>query len=384
MKIKKGKKFIAVASLAVVMAFGVVTAFSPNINTEVLAAEPRTNNAPIQASYTLHRNSITVNFEDGGTVVIADRMDVARVKFGTLRYSDLEITNRSTMSDLEFREGVVRGYIFGDISSMVRSGIFTWAELINPDVSGDGDLTNPSQNVTFDFDGNSIIVHMECDGAVTIVNGAEVIDTLVRGSMSVWDIEIINNSDISDTEFLGRLGRGHIFGYGGVSALRSAGIIDRFGADNENSNNQVHNDSPANISENAPATPQNSTVIDDVINAIEENNSLTKNHHQVTADFSRVIFELRDWRGSMSVYVTNENVGAITYGFGANWLGGISFRQEGEILYVSATGNTVDFWGVLGARPQDIVLIIGVDELAQISTTTTSTMGRGISITMLD
>jgi len=366
MKIKKGKKFIAVALLVVAMAFGVVTAFSPNINTEVLAAEPRTNNAPIQASYTLHRNAITVNFEDGGTVVIADRMDVARVKFGTLRYSDLEITNRSTLSDLEFREGVVRGYIFGDISSMVRSGIFTWAELINPDISGDGDLTNPAQNITFDFDGNSIIVRMECDGAVTIVNGAEVIDTLVRGRMSVWDVEIINNSAVSDTEFLGRLGRGHIFGYGGVSALRSAGIIDRFGT------------------ENAPAAPQNSTVIDDVINAIEENDLLTINHHQVTADFSRVVFELRDWRGSMSVYVTNEHVGAITYGFGANWLGSISFRQAGEVLYVSATGNTVDFWGVLGARPQDIVLIIGVDELTQISTTTTSTMGRGISITMLD
>ena len=176
--------------------------------------------------YRLDGNSIVVYIENGGTVTIVDRLDVARVMLGTLLYSNIEIINNSYISDLEFSENVVRGYIFGQhgITSLVNSGIVTWGEL-STDEFGGGDAANPAQNIRHTFDGRSVMVHLEDGSTVIIVDKTEVVSA-VLGTMSFWDIEIINESNISDTEFLAGLGRGHIFGYGGLSALSRAGFLE--------------------------------------------------------------------------------------------------------------------------------------------------------------
>lgn len=91
--------------------------------------------------------------------------------------------------------------------------------------SGIGGGHNPAKNIESRLDGESIIVYMEEGGTVTIVHGMELV-RFIMGFLSIADIEIINDSNVTDAEFFARLERGHFFGYGGVSALSIAGLLE--------------------------------------------------------------------------------------------------------------------------------------------------------------
>ena len=336
--------------------------------------------------YRLIGDSLIVYMEDGGTITIINRIDVLRAKMGALP-NNIEIINNSGISDKEFHERVVRGHIFGykGLTSLMDAGIITHADLRASEFFNAGELANPAQHLNYTLDGDTVIVHMENGGTVTIVNVDELIRSVVSGRPLLRDIEIINNSNISDEEFLTRLSRGHVFGYGGLMALHRAGLLENTSS-SALSRTEIRQceDNRANNSKNAPNTPPNNRIIEDVINAIGENNYLDKIHYHAESDFNIVTVELREWRGSISVYVTNENPGTVVYGLGEGWLGDVGIRQEGNVLYISAAGNTHDFLGALGAQPQDIVVVIGVNELVNVSTNSVAVVGKGISIIRLD
>lgn len=216
------EKIVKIA-IGVIVGLSIANLMSLPGNTAYTSSITETGNISNNTEFRIEGESVIVYIENGGTVTIVDRLDIARVKLGTLPYRDIEIINNSTISDLEFSESVVREYVFGDIGSLVNAEVVTWSELATPEFSG-GDAANPAQYIRHTLNGNSVIVYMEDGGTVTILNKTELL-WAVMGNMSIWDVEIINNSSLSDTDFLARLGRGHIFGYGGIAALRRAGLL---------------------------------------------------------------------------------------------------------------------------------------------------------------
>ena len=102
---------------------------------------------------------------------------------------------------------------------------FRDGEIINGDTTPNFGLMNQNQ-IYRALDGDSVIIHPEEGGTITIVDKMDLVWAFM-GYMPFEDMEIFNDSNISDSEFFARLSNEHFFGGVDVpvSALVDVGVL---------------------------------------------------------------------------------------------------------------------------------------------------------------